>query len=108
MNFKIYTLPRFEKDVKRLHKKFPKIKEDLQKVIKDITLNPTLGQELGANIYKIRVANSSVPTGKSGGFRVITYYKSGEDLYLITIYSKTEQDSITTKKLQAIIAKELT
>jgi len=29
MNFNIETIPRFEKDAKKLKKKFPKIKDDL-------------------------------------------------------------------------------
>jgi len=33
MNFKIETIPRFEKDVKKLKKKFPKIKNDLVKLV---------------------------------------------------------------------------
>jgi len=32
MNYKIETIPRFEKDVKKLKKKFPKIKSDLVNV----------------------------------------------------------------------------
>jgi len=73
MNYKIETIPRFEKDVKTLKKKFPKIKKDLEKFISELALNPELGTNLGDNIFKVRIANSSIPTGKSGGFRVITY-----------------------------------
>jgi len=29
MNYKIETIPRFDKDVKKLKKRFPKIKDDL-------------------------------------------------------------------------------
>ncbi len=100
MNYKIDTIPRFEKDVKKLKKKFPKIKNDLIKFIDESSLNPTLGIELGENIFKVRIPNSSIPTGKSGGFRIITYYKINDTLYLVTIYSKTEQDSILTDKLK--------
>jgi len=87
MNYKIESIPRFEKDVKKLKKKFPKIKNDLLKLIEDLSLNPKLGTNLGENIFKIRVANSSIPIGKSGGFRVITYYIKDDILYLVTIYS---------------------
>jgi len=106
MNYKIETIPRFEKDVKILKKKFPKIKNDLQKFINELALNPELGTNLGDNIFKIRIANSSIPTGKSGGFRVITYYKKDDILYLVTIYSKTEQDTILTERLRRIVKEE--
>jgi len=46
MSFKIHTIPRFEKDVKRLQKKFPKIKNDLIKFINELSLNPELGINL--------------------------------------------------------------
>jgi mRNA-degrading endonuclease RelE of RelBE toxin-antitoxin system len=107
MNYKIYAIPRFEKDVKKLKKKFPKIKSDLTKFINELKVNPQLGTSLGDNIFKIRVPNSSIPTGKSGGFRIITYLKKDDRLFLLTIYSKTQQDNILTEKLKQIIQDEL-
>ena len=107
MSYKIKTIPRFEKDVKRLKKRFPKIKEDLNNLIYDLQENPKIGTSLGDNIYKIRIPNSSIPTGKSGGFRVITFYELESVIYLITIYSKSEKDTILTNKLKDIISKEL-
>jgi len=107
MNFKIDTIPRFEKDVKKLKKKFPKIKSNLVKFINELSSNPELGITLGENIFKVRIPNSSIPTGKSGGFRVITYYKKDDTLFLVTIYSKTEQDSILTEKLRKIVKEEI-
>jgi len=107
MSYNIHTIPQFEKDVKRLKKKFPKIKNDLTNLLKQLSKNPKLGTNLGENIFKIRIPNSSIPTGKSGGFRVITYYKTDDTLYLITIYSKTEQDTILTEKLKQIIKEEI-
>ncbi|MDP2894749.1 MAG: hypothetical protein Q8N78_10340 [Sulfurimonas sp.] len=61
MNFKIDTIPRFEKDVKKLKKKFPKIKNDLVKFIDELSSNPELGINLGENIFKVRIPNSSIP-----------------------------------------------
>ena len=68
MGFEIEVLPRFEKDVKRLKKKFSKIKDDLIKFINNLSQNHTSGINLGENIFKIRIPNSSIPTGKSGGY----------------------------------------
>ncbi len=107
MNFKIETIPRFEKDVKKLKKKFPKIKNDLIDLIDKLSSNPEIGINLGENIFKVRVSNSSIPTGKSGGFRIITYYKTDTILYLVTMYSKTEQDNILTEKLKKIVQEEI-
>ena len=92
MNYTNEALPKFSKDIKQLKKKFPKIKNDLLNLINDLNQNPNIGIDLGNDFYKIRIVNSSIPTGKSGGFRVVTYYKKYDTLYLITIYSKTKQD----------------
>ena len=103
MSCKIVTLPNFEKEAKRLKKRFPKIKNDIKNLVEELYKTPTLGISLGNGFYKIRVANSSVPTGKSGGFRVITYYKYNDTIYLVTIYSKSDEDSILIEKLKQLI-----
>lgn len=107
MRYEIVTIPRFEKDAKRLKKRFPHIKRDLTSLIKNLEANPQSGTPLGDNLFKIRIPNSSIPASKSGGFRVITYYVTDEKLYLVTMYSKTDQDTIVTKKLMEIIQNEV-
>ena len=107
MNYKIETLPRFDKDIKKLKKSFPKIKDDLTLLIGELSQNPNIGTHLEDSIYKIRLQNSSIPTGKSGGFRVITYYVRDEVLYLVTMYSKSNTDTIINSKLKEIIKSEL-
>ena len=107
MSYKIETIPRFEKNVKKLKKKFPKIKTDLVDFVTELSNNLELGIHLGGNIFKVRIQNSSISTGKSGGFRVIIYYKTDDILYLVTIYSKTEQDNILTEKLKKIVSEEI-
>jgi hypothetical protein len=59
---------------------------------------------LGNSTYKIRVAIKSKGKGKSGGARVITYVISeNEEIYLLTIYDKSEFDSIDDKIIKSII-----
>lgn len=107
MSCEIFTILRFEKDVKKLKKRFPKIKTDLVNFLNELSQNPEVGVNLGDNAFKVRIPNSSIPTGKSGGFRVITYYKKDEKIYLVTMYSKTDQDTILTGKLKTIIKEEI-
>ena len=107
MSYKIETIPRFDKDIKKLKKRFPKIKDDLTLLLTELSKNPEVGTHLENSIFKIRLQNSSIPTGKSGGFRVITYYIQDEVLYLVTIYSKKDTDTIITEKLKEIIRNEL-
>ncbi|WP_333483063.1 hypothetical protein [Spirosoma telluris] len=59
---------------------------------------PATGESLGAGLYKIRLASRSKGKGKSGGFRIVTYLltetEEGTDVYLLTIYDKSEEGSI--------------
>ena len=91
----ILTIPEFDKNVKQLSKKYKKIKTDLVQLVNDLQSNPELGTHLFNSCYKIRLANSSVPTGKSKGFRIITYYIDNlNNLYLLSMYSKSDKDTI--------------
>jgi len=100
----IEILPRFERELKHLAKKYKKIKQDLALFKQDILKNPTQGTPLGNNCYKIRVPNSSIPAGKSGGFRVITLVKIEKNrVILLTIYSKTEKENISNSELKEIL-----
>ena len=69
--------------------------------------NPTLGTSLGGGLFKIRLGTKSKGGGKSGGFRIITYLvhetEEGTDVYLVTIYDKSEEDSIEKNGLLALV-----
>ena len=93
----------FLKEAKQLSKKFKLLKQDLQDLIQDITINKDFGVDLGSNIYKKRVKNSSIPTGTSGGFRVIIYYQVEDNIVLISIYSKTQKDNISDEDIEDIL-----
>ena len=104
MNLNIKTLSCFDKDVKRLFKKYKQLPNDLKVLNKELLENPKSGIELGNRCYKIRLANSSIPTGKSGGFRIIYYHiDTNENLYLMSIYSKSELENIDDKIILNIL-----
>lgn len=104
MSFSIVPTERFKKEAKRLSKKFPSLKAELTKLNQILTDQPGTGIPLGNNCYKIRLSIRSKGKGKSGGGRVITYLVSDkEEVYLLTIYDKSELDSIDDKTLKSII-----
>lgn len=104
MNLNIKTLSCFDKEVKRLFKKFKQLPSDLKILKKELLENPKSGIELSHSCYKIRLANSSIPTGKSGGFRIIYYHiDANENLYLMSIYSKNELENIDDKVILQIL-----
>ena len=105
MSYKIYALNQFKKDVKRLQKRYKNIKNDLKTLNKSLQNNPKEGINLFSNIYKIRIQNSSINKGKSAGFRVIYYYNQN-NIYLLTIYSKSDISNISDKKILQILKNE--
>jgi hypothetical protein len=103
MNYKIETLPIFDKQVKRLSKKYPSLKNDLTFLIGTLEVNPETGISLGNNFYKVRLKITSKGQGKSGGARVITYLKVIKNVvYLSFIFDKSEKSNITDKELLQI------
>ena len=93
----------FVKDIKKLKKRYKNISDDLKVLQNKLLQNPQSGIKLSNNCYKIRVANSSVPTGKSGGFRVIYFLRTQEKIYLLEIYSRSDLENIEDKRLIEIL-----
>jgi len=104
MSYNIIPTHRFEKELKRLAKKFPSLKNEFAELIEEIIKNPEIGTFIGNNCYKIRLAISSKGKGKSGGARVITYlYIEDETVYLLTIYDKSEKIDLKPNELADMI-----
>jgi hypothetical protein len=104
MNFEIITTPYFEREAKKLLKKYPSIKDDLAALGEELSKNPTLGTPLGNQIFKIRLSITSKGKGKSGGARVITLVKVViKTVYLISAYDKSEQENLTKEKIQELV-----
>ena len=104
MSYNIFTIPPFDRQLKRLFKKFPSLKEDFSDFLDDIEKNPIQGNDLGKNCYKIRFKISSKNKGKSGGARIITNVLiAKEAVYLLTIYDKADQDILSKKELEELL-----
>lgn len=105
MSYNIITLKPFEKEIKRLAKKYPSLKIEFRNLLQALINQPDLGTPLGNNCYKIRIAIASKGKGKSGGGRVITYVKVVEtSVYLLTIFDKSEKENISDKEVNQILS----
>jgi hypothetical protein len=97
----------FERKFKKLSRRFPSIAESLILLENELLANPKLGVSLGSNIYKIKLKNPDKLAGKSGGFRVITYLtvqtENGTEIFLITIYDKSEEENISKPEIFQMI-----
>jgi len=102
MSFEIIVTPFFEKNVKKLKKKYPNIQNDLKYLNEVLSKNKNAGVCLFDKIYKIRLKNSDVKS-KRGGYRVIYYLEYEHKIYLLTIYSKKEKENITKNEILNIL-----
>ena len=104
MNFKISASPTFDRELKRLSKKYPSIKSDLIDFSNSLRENPFQGDRLGRDCYKVRMKIASKGKGKSGGSRVITCVKVvNEQIRLLTIYDKSEQETVSDSLLTQLL-----
>ena len=103
MSYKIDTIPQFEKQSKRLAKKYPSFKKELSDLIIKLEKDPQQGNALGNNFFKIRLSIASKGKGKSGGARVITFVKVIKSVvYLTSVYDKGEKDTLSKQELEKI------
>ena len=104
MRYRIKTHQDFDKEFKRLCKKYSSLKADLSALGKSLSENPDQGTSLGKGVRKVRMAIASKGKGKSHGARVITYTEAivcadNEG----TIYDKADRDSISAAEIDELL-----
>ena len=105
MSFEVIATEPFERKLKKLAKKYRSLSADLVPVIEQLAEEPDTGTSLGKNCYKVRIAIASKGKGKSGGARLITYIRvARKTVFLLDIYDKSAQDTISGQELELFIA----
>ena len=106
MNYKVVTTRKFEREFKRLSKKYRSLDDDYEVLVKELEKNPATGDDLGDNFRKVRMAITAKNKGKSGGARVITYNllidAENAKIFLLTIYDKGKQESISKEEIKRL------
>jgi len=104
MSYSVKSIALFEKQAKRLSKKYPSLKNELWELTQNLKENPEQGTPIGKNCFKVRLSVRSKGKGKSGGTRVITHVVVAHKLvYLLSIYDKSEMESISGKELLELL-----
>ena len=111
MNVEIIALSNFQKEAKRLIKKYRSLKEELIFLESELRKNPFTGVEIQKNTYKIRLAVKSKGKGKSDGLRVLTHIdieikvdsSKATKVYLLSIHDKSEYENISNSFLASLI-----
>jgi len=96
----------FQRQLKRLSKRYRQIKKDIEPIIEALMADETPGDQItGADytLYKVRAKNTDAKRGKSGGYRVIYYLKTTTSRTLMTVYSKSEYDDVPADALTRLV-----
>lgn len=111
MKTEIFVTNNFAREAKKLIKKFNSLKSELEQLELKLKSNPTMGVSLENNSYKIRLAVKSKRKGKSGGVRIITHLEViilnseiNNNLYLLSIYDKSNVSNIRDKDILNILS----
>jgi len=98
----------FQKQVKKIAKSFPSVESDLEDGFCGFFEDHSV-VNLGKNIFKLRVRNSDLHCGKSGGYRLIVYFSSKKKVLLpLLLFSKRKKQNVSfdliEKSLEMVIA----
>ena len=100
MKYNVLAISPFDRQLKRLAKKYPSLKDEFSNLLESLESRPEQGIALGNNCFKIRLAIQSKGKGKSGGTRIITNLLIEiNTVYLLSIYDKSEKDNLNEKEL---------
>jgi mRNA-degrading endonuclease RelE of RelBE toxin-antitoxin system len=102
----VEAAPTFNRNLRKLAKKYRSIRSDIQPIIEQLEGGELPGDKIsGTNyaVFKLRVRNSDIQKGKSGGYRLIYYVKTTTGIILLTIYTKSEQADISADEINNII-----
>ncbi|MEK0181454.1 type II toxin-antitoxin system RelE/ParE family toxin [Microcoleus anatoxicus] len=102
----VEAAPTFTKNLRNLAKKYRSIRNDIQPVIEQLEQGELPGDRIsgiGYDVFKVRVRNSDIQKGKSGGYRLIYYLKTENGIILLTVYTKSAQADIPADELTGII-----
>lgn len=104
MSYEVKSIAVFEKQAKRLIKKYASLKKELLELIQELKENPEQGIAIGNGCFKIRMAIASKGKGKLGGARIITnLVVTNNTVYLLSIYDKAEKENLTNKELDELL-----
>ncbi len=104
MKYNVLAIEPFGRQLKKLVKKYPSLKNEVGQLIESLEENPVQGTPLSDNCYKIRMSIASKCKGKRGGARVITYLQvTAKSVYLLAIYDKSDVESISDKEITTLL-----
>ena len=102
----IYFTFEFKRNIRALAKRYRNVWDDIQPLIQEIQFGKLPGDKISGislTLFKVRVRNSDIQKGKSGGYRCIYYLQNECNITLVTVYSKSDQGDVSAKRIQHIL-----
>jgi len=99
----------FKRQLRRLSRKYRRIRHDITPILEQLDTGKYPGDQISGmsyTLYKVRVPNRDTRRGTSGGYRIIYYLQTEDDVLLVAIYSKTEQSDISVDEIGKIMQEE--
>ena len=104
-----FTSP-FKRCLKKLRRRYRQIRQDINPVLKELKAGNFVGTQImgvSQTVFKVRAKNSDIPTGKSGGYRILYQVVNNEIILLLVIYAKSEQANMSASEIEQIIKETL-
>lgn len=92
-----------------MSRKYRRIHHDITPVLEQLDIGKYPGDQISGmsyTLYKVRAPNRDAQRGTSGGYRIIYYLQTEDDVLLVAIYSKTEQSDISVDEIRKIMQEE--
>ncbi|MCU0552558.1 MAG: type II toxin-antitoxin system RelE/ParE family toxin [Leptolyngbya sp. Prado105] len=105
----VQVTPPFLRRLKDLAKRYRQVEKDIQPVIDKLQAGNFIGDQIagtGYTVLKVRAKNRDIPTGKSGGYRIIYQIVSPQLVSLLLIYAKSDQADVAAEEIIEAIEKE--
>ena len=96
----------FDKRLERLERKYPKTTREVRGLVHELIQDQRPGDRIpgvGYPVRKVRLPNRAARRGKSGGFRVVYYAQLSDRVILLTIYSKTDQNDVSSAEIRDLV-----
>ncbi len=100
-----YT-PEFKRNLRLLARRYRHIRSDISPVIEALHRGETPGTQVPGTsytVFKVRAKNTDARKGKSGGYRIIYFLPTPQEVILVTVYSKSDQSDISPERIRQII-----
>lgn len=105
-SIQILVTPDFQGQLRKLAKRYRIIRSDLQPLFDDLESSNCPGDQIPSTTctaFKVRVKNSDIQKGNGAGYRVIDQLWDKIRILLVTLYSKSDETTLTAREICEII-----